>query len=424
MPDANGVLQAGDPGYIAPGTGLLNSQVGETNVTPGAPVTGYTPAQASSYGYGAAQAPSYGYVAPPASSGGYTASQGLAGGYTPTAYEVPRSATVQEQVRDIVGQDSPLMQQAASIANQRSNDRGLLNSSLGTGAAQQAVIAQALPMAQQTAKAYEQAATNTANQQNTAAQFGAQAANVAALQNAAQLNAASQFGAQAGNVAALTNAGQANAASQFGAQASNVAALNNAVQANTASQFGAQAGNVAALNNAMQANDAFKSSLASATQLATTKMSTQTQLALGNLDVNTKIALLTTESNYKQLLQANASASNAYVQAATNITNVAMNKDMGKEAKDAAITSQMNLLNEQMRTISAIASTSSNAVTALNLSQYFVQVGNNVRYAGANGQSFPTQEAANQSYVQQGVAQVEARLAAEQAAAYAASQGG
>lgn len=313
MPDASGNLQAGDPGYVEPGKGLLNTQVGQTNVTPGAPVTGYT----------AAQAPAMGYTSVP--------------------YEVPKAATVQEQVKDIVGQDSPLMQQAESIAKQKSNERGLLNSSLGVGAAQQAVIAQALPMAQQTAQTYAQAATNTANQQNAALQFGAQATNVAAL------------------------------------------------------------------NNAAQVNDAFKSSLQSATQLANTKMSTDTQLALGNLDVNSKLALTTAENNYKQLLQSSASASNAYVQAATNITNIAMNKDMSKEARDAAIAAQTQLLNEQLRTISGIASTRSNAVSALNLSQYFQgsgsYTGSNVTYPGANGVAYPTQTAANQSFIDQGIAQ-------------------
>jgi len=279
MANASGILQPGDVGYIEPGKGLLNSSVGQTGVSPTTPVTGYTPAQATS------------------------------SGYTPTPYTVTPSATVQEQVKSIVGNDSPLMQQAASIANQKANDRGLLNSSLGIGAAQNAVIAQALPIAQQDAQTFNQAMTNTTNQQN----------------------AASQFGAQAGNVASLTNADAT--------------------------------------------NDAFKASLASATQLSNTQLNTQTQLALGNLDASTKTALTTMDNQYKQLLQTNSGASNAYVQAVSNIATIATNTTMDQTAKNVATQSQLNLLNEQLRVLGAVSSTSPQNVTALNLSQYFKDLG-------------------------------------------------
>ena len=60
---------------------------------------------------------------------------------------------VESRVNNIARSDSPLMQQARGAALQQMNDRGLINSSLGIGAAQDAVIRNALPIAQQDAGA-------------------------------------------------------------------------------------------------------------------------------------------------------------------------------------------------------------------------------------------------------------------------------
>ena len=82
------------------------------------------------------------------------------------------------------------MQQAARIASQKANARGLINSSMAVGAAQDAVIGQAMTIAQADAAAYDRAMTNTANQQNAASQFGANASNQVALANQAATNEA------------------------------------------------------------------------------------------------------------------------------------------------------------------------------------------------------------------------------------------
>ena len=95
----------------------------------------------------------------------YTPSLATGAGYTATPYTVAPNQTVQDQVKQIVGNDSPLMQQAATIAKGKMSERGLLNSSIGIEAGQNAVIAQALPIAQQDANTYNQAMTNTANAQ-------------------------------------------------------------------------------------------------------------------------------------------------------------------------------------------------------------------------------------------------------------------
>src|SRR4029077_11752607 len=106
--------------------GLLDTQ-------PVPPIASYTPAQA---------APA------PATSTGYTPTPYTSTGYQATPYAVPDSGLVQNQVKDIVGQDSPLMEQAKTRAAQTMQSRGLLNSALAIQAGQEGVISSALPIAQ------------------------------------------------------------------------------------------------------------------------------------------------------------------------------------------------------------------------------------------------------------------------------------
>ena len=111
-------------------------------------------------------------------------------GYQAAPYKVEPQGLVQNQVRDIVAQDSPLMQQAARISQQKMNDRGLVNTSMAVGAGHEAVIGAATPIAQADAATYDRAMTNTANQENAARQFGATAANNVTLSNQAATNEA------------------------------------------------------------------------------------------------------------------------------------------------------------------------------------------------------------------------------------------
>lgn len=320
MPNADGTPSQGEPGYQAPNTGLLTvGQAAATSASPSSP-----PPQ----------------MPPPALAS--------SAGYTPSKYVVTPEQTVEGRTAKIVGEDSVLMQQARTRANQDAQAKGLLSSSIAVGAGQNAVLDKAVPIAAQDAQAYNQAMTNTVNQEN----------------------AASQFTAQAGNVASLTNAGNI--------------------------------------------NESFRASLASATTLANSKLNNETSIALGNLDAQTKMAITTTDNQYKQLLQTNSAASNAYVQAVTNIANIANNNTMGKDAKDAATATQLNMLNEQLKTLSSVASTSPQNVTQLDLSQFFKDLpeaagapvvgpsgpagaSGTITYTGANGLQYATQEQADRS---------------------------
>lgn len=259
-----------------------------------------------------------------------TASTVTSKGYDPNAFTVGKDQTVAGQLHDITASDSPLMQQAATRAKQAVNQSGLLHSSLGVEAGQNAVISQALPIATADAGTFNQAMTNTVNAQNAAKNFEASAGN-----NASQVNA------QLGTNVSLANSDAANK-SQSDAYAAGT-------------QFG----------------------------LAGLDAAVRTQLA--NLDSQTKMALTTMDNNYKQLLQTNQGASSMFNQTAAAIANISQSTTLDQQGKDDAIATQLNLLNEALKNSAAIASTPAGAVSGLNLSQYF-DTGNNTNSltAGAN----------------------------------------
>lgn len=70
--------------------------------------------------------------------------------------QVTPQQTSQYQLYQMLDSNSPLMQQAAMMGNQRANARGLLNSSMASQAAQAAMIDRATPFAQQDAQTYFQ----------------------------------------------------------------------------------------------------------------------------------------------------------------------------------------------------------------------------------------------------------------------------
>lgn len=117
--------------------------------------------------------------------------------------KVNPDATVSGQLAKNLATDSPLMQSARTGAMQTANDRGLLNSSIAAGSGEQAVINQALPIAEQDAQ--------------TNAGFGGQvltgnqAVNLQNIQNANQQlmgtssNAANLYGKTQASVSDILN---------------------------------------------------------------------------------------------------------------------------------------------------------------------------------------------------------------------------
>lgn len=97
----------------------------------------------------------------------------------PTTRTTQPDELLSNQIKNVIDTNNPLMQQAETTAKQTANKSGLLNSSLAVGAAQNAVLGQAVPIAT------HQANTITANNNATYNQnYDAAKANQAAQNTA------------------------------------------------------------------------------------------------------------------------------------------------------------------------------------------------------------------------------------------------
>ena len=104
---------------------------------------------------------------------------------TPSLVTVdPEKSTVQGQLTGVLAKGGPLMQRAATQGNQQANARGLLNSSIAVGAAENAVYDKALQIAQPDANTYWQAQTNNQSAANRAGEVNVDSTNQAARTDA------------------------------------------------------------------------------------------------------------------------------------------------------------------------------------------------------------------------------------------------
>lgn len=287
-------------------------------------------------GYNAAIAGAQGYNAATAGAQGYNAGQAAS-----TNWNVTSPQTVQNQLQGIIASNSPLMQQAQTGALQQMNQRGLTNSSMAIGAAQDAVIRQALPIAQQDAQTYSRSGEFNANVANQMAQF-----------NTGAENTARQFGAGASNQASLANQAAQNTAAQFTAGASNQASLANQAAANQAAQFSASAANTASQQYAQSLNATVNKMMDQSMQIALANADANTKVELQNIDATTRRDLAATEAAYKNQMQASASANEIFQQVSKNISDLMANPDLEVDAKQSAINAQKNYLQSALQVLS------------------------------------------------------------------------
>ncbi len=235
----------------------------------------------------------------------YTGAQATAANWA-----VQPNQTVQSQVKGIIDDNSPLMQQAETRALQKYNARGLVNSSMAVGAGQAALYDAAMPMATQDAATYARAG---------------------------------EFNAGAQQQTGLANQGSTNTASQFNAGAQNQTnSQNSQLQTNVS------------LNNAASANDMRKFQGSLNADLAKFNASESNALKKLGMDAQTKTELANIEANYKMLMQSSSSASDLYKQMVLNASNIMSSKDMDAAAKTAAMNNQMALLNSGLGMIGKI----------------------------------------------------------------------
>jgi len=116
-------------------------------------------------------------------------------GYDPAKRTVDEDQTVLGRISKTLSTDNPLIQQSRTNAAQAANSRGLLNSSIAVGEGEKAAIGAALPIAQQDAATFGQAASENTAAENTSLQFGAGAENPNLAQRTAGEQALEQIGA-------------------------------------------------------------------------------------------------------------------------------------------------------------------------------------------------------------------------------------
>ena len=128
--------------------------------------------------------------------------------------EVQPGETVQYQLAQILDSNSPLMQRARTQGLQFANRRGLLNSSIGAEAAQAAMLDQALPIAQQDARTFAEAAAQTTDLEGRAGLQDAALGTDVSKFNVSETGVTNRFNATSLNEAGAFNASQANASIQ------------------------------------------------------------------------------------------------------------------------------------------------------------------------------------------------------------------
>lgn len=236
---------------------------------------------------------------------------GSTSGYTAAQRDLdPATMTVAGQVNSIVDADSPLMQQAKTTANQQMNTRGLSNSSIAVGAGQNAVIGQALPIAQSDAAIYNDVSNRNMAAENEARGFGAGATNQAAL---AQLQGNTQKELQG-----------MQSATQKELQAGDIAGR---------SQLQGEAGEIQRQQIAQKAAEDYK---------------------LQGLRGDQAETLAGIESQYKQLMQASDATARIFQTAQASINEILMSPDIGVDQKNQLVGKAIEMLKAGMAVEGAI----------------------------------------------------------------------
>lgn len=104
------------------------------------------------------------------------------------AVQDQNKGTVQGQIKGLIDANSPLMQRAAQSGLDLANSRGLVNSGMAIGSAQNAVYDHAVPIATSDAGFNNQFALTNAGEANTTARFNAGEGNKVGMFNAGEAN--------------------------------------------------------------------------------------------------------------------------------------------------------------------------------------------------------------------------------------------
>ena len=320
-------------------------------------------------------------------------------GYDPSQIELDDRDTVAGQLNTLLSNDSPLMTGARARAAGASNARGLLNSSIGVQAGEEAAYGAALPIASADASTNFAAKQANQNAGNRAFEFTAGAGNTIAGQQLAgeqnlsnigaqgeqtRLNIGSQAEAERGLIGSRLGAEQvlqtqrgAQALEQVGAQGTQVR-LTAAQQAQAESSLLAQKGQIdlqlqsadaATRAQLLQQQGQIESQLqqlrgTQASDLQRLKADADTTLQTLRGTQAERIAEL--EGTYRELLQTVASATSMYGGIAKNISDAMNNPEMDEATKQLAIDRNIDLLESGLSIIGGIIGFDPPLTTLLN----------------------------------------------------------
>jgi len=101
---------------------------------------------------------------------------------TPTTRSVTPDETSQEQLRNMLSEDSALMRDAAASGRRTAHKRGMINGTMAAEASQGAMVREARDFALNDANTYAKTASENMSAENSAAQFNATETNRFSLQ--------------------------------------------------------------------------------------------------------------------------------------------------------------------------------------------------------------------------------------------------
>lgn len=264
--------------------------------------------------------------------------------------------TVEGRVNRLIAKDSPLNQRAATRARQAANQGGLLNSSMAVGAAQQAVLDSAMPIAQQDAQTSYAAKAANQSAGNQALATTAQNQTQGALQQLSGEQRLEQIGSEA------------DAQSRLQAEQG---------QINTGLQE----------LSGQQNLDQIKAS--SDEQLRQQEFQQQFQTLQAQLDRDQQTAMAKLENEYGNMRQSSESASIAFSATMEAINNILIDPEITAFNKQTIINQQLDLLGANMNMLSTALNVDVGGLFAGgNLSSFDIK-GRHISGADWDGESWP-----------------------------------
>lgn len=314
-----------------------------------------------------------------------TTTPGLISATPLSAWNVTDQQTVEGRIKGLTSADSPLMQQAAAKATGQMNAKGLLNSSIAVGAGQDAVMSAALPIAQQDATTYANAAAaNAGYGQQIGLAEQQQSFNVANMDQAAGIALGMYDTQLRGDMAKMAKAQGFNLETMHEQQINDLAkaavlqgydltkmdtAASQALELLDASTLAdiqkmTEAGNIDLTKmDAQQINDLAKMSVDNQYKMDLLTADNDAKALLAKLDNENKIELAGIQAEYQTLLGTNKTAADVFTSVLTNITSIQNDTKIdgltvdanGKTAKDRAIETQTNMLQAAFGVIGGVA---------------------------------------------------------------------